>query len=369
MFAFIDKIRLQENQQPNCAEKFENLDLNTSALIYGDNEKALTRLLSTHEGKVDLVYIDPPFNTNQIFAVSEGRNNTISRKRSGKIAYSDQMNKEDFLLFMYKRFSLIYRLLSEKGSLYVHIDDKMGSYFKVILDEIFGDSNFKNEIIRIKSNPKNFDRNAYGNEKDVILFYAKNATKNIWNDIRISLSDEELIKKFPKVDGSGRHYNTIPLHAPGESSSSSPTGQAWRGLVPPEGRHWRTNPSEFDKLDANGDIEWSSTGNPRIKKYATEHKGMKIQDIWTFKDPQYPDYPTEKNYDMLDLIVRQSSNSRSIVMDCFAGSGSFLLAAAKNNRIFIGIDKSKIALKVEEQKLKEFKYSVFEIEGSDGIKD
>ena len=78
-----------------------------------------------------------------------------------------------------------------------------------------------------------------------------------------------------------------------------------------------------------GDIEWSSTRNPRIKKYSTEHKELKIQEIWTYKDPQYPDYPTEKNADMLDLIVRQSSEVNSIVMNCFAGSDSFLLAAAK----------------------------------------
>lgn len=361
MFEFIDKIRqlAYETRQFN---PFKNITLDDSLLICGDNEIALNKLIKTHEGKIDLIYIDPPFNTNQIFGIAENRSNTISRKRDSEIAYTDQMSKEDFLTFMYVRFKLIYRLLSDKGSLYVHIDDKMGPYFKVILDEIFGSNNFKNEITRVKSNPKNFDRKAYGNEKDIILFYAKNLSSNIWNDIRISLSEDELIKKFPKVDAFGRHYNTIPLHAPGESSPNSPTGKPWRGINPPEGRHWRTNPIEFDKLDANGDIEWSSNGNPRIKKYATEHKGMKIQDIWTFKDPQYPYYPTEKNYDMLDLIVRQSSSENSIVMDCFAGSGSFLLAAAKNGRKFIGVDKSNIALKVEEKKLKDFSYKLLEVD-------
>lgn len=109
-----------------------------------------------------------------------------------------------------------------------------------------------------------------------------------------------------------------------------------------------------------GDIEWSSTSNPRIKKYSTEHKELKIQEIWTYKDSQYPDYPTEKNADMLDLIVRQSSEVNSIVMDCFAGSGSFLLAAAKNGRKFIGTDKSNVALGIEIKKLNKFNHLYFE---------
>lgn len=265
MIHFVEKIRQFDLKSLLTQNPFPNISLNDSMLIHGDNEKALSRLLLTHEGKIDLVYIDPSFNTNQIFEVTEGRSNTISRRCNGKLAYNDQMSKKDFLLFMYKRFYLIHRLLSDKGSLYVHIDDKMGSYFKIILDEIFGSDNFKNELIRIKSNPKNFDRKAYGNEKDIILFYSKNASLNIWNDIRVSLTEEELLKKFPRIDNFSRHYNTIPLHAPREFSPTSPTGQAWRGINPPEGRHWRTNPAEFDKLDANGDIEWSSTSNPRIK--------------------------------------------------------------------------------------------------------
>ena len=115
--------------------------------------------------------------------------------------------------------------------------------------------------------------------------------------------------------------------------------------MPPKGRHWRASPETFDELDKNGDIEWSKNGNPRIKKYADNHNGKKIQDIWMFKDPQKTIYPTQKNISLLDRIILQSSNENSIVLDCFAGSGTTLESSLKNNRKFIGIDNSNEAIK------------------------
>lgn len=323
---------------------------NESYLFSGDNFEIMSGLLNEKKGFVDLVYIDPPFNTNQIFSVSENRANTISRKKSSTVAYADLMTDDDFIKFMYERFVLIHELLSDEGSLYVHIDTKTGHYFKIILDEIFGSKNFKNDITRIKSNPKNFDRKAFGNEKDMILFYSKNPQKNIWNEIKIAMEKSELEKKFTKIDADGRRYTTIPLHAPGETANGI-TGTPWRGMLPPSGRHWRTSPDEFDKMDQIGLIEWSKTGNPRIKKYADEHKGKKIQDIWKYKDPQEPMYPTQKNTDMLELIIRQSSKEDSVVMDCFAGSGTTLLAAAKLGRSFIGVDSSDVAIEIIKDRL------------------
>ena len=332
---------------------------NKSFVAKGDNLIVMASILPELKGKIDLVYIDPPFNTSQDFFVSSDRVSTVSRTKTGKVAYSDVRTDDEYLKFMYERFVLIRELLSDKGSLYVHIDIRMSQYFKVMLDEIFGKSSFKNEITRIKSNPKNFDRSAYGNQKDTILFYTKNKS-GIWNDIRECLSEEEIEKRFTKIDKDGRRYTTIPLHAPGETGINSPTGQPWRGMNPPKGRHWRTDPKEFDRLDSLGLIEWSSTGNPRIKKYADEHQGKKIQDIWEFKDPQYPSYPTEKNVEMLERIILQSSSENSIVMDCFAGSGSTLFAANKNNRRFIGIDNSDFSIKTIENRLKNTDYDFYD---------
>ncbi len=331
-----------------------------SFVAQGDNFIVMSSLLPVFKGKIDLVYIDPPFNTNQVFSVSADRVSTISRSNEGMIAYSDTMTKDDYLKFIYDRFVLIKELLSDEGSLYVHIDTKMGHYFKIILDEIFGESSFRNDITRIKSNPKNFERKAFGNQKDMILFYSK-TKNNIWNDVREKYTEEEIIKRFSKIDASGRRYTTIPLHAPGESSINSPTGQPWKGMNPPKGRHWRTDPKEFDRLDSLGLIEWSSTGNPRIKKYADEHIGKKIQDIWVFKDPQYPIYPTEKNIDMLERIILQSSRKNGFVLDCFAGSGSTLLAAHKNERRFIGIDKSDYAIETIKNRLVCIDYDFYDL--------
>lgn len=328
------------------------IDEGKSYVFSGDNFEIMSRILNYKKGFIDLVYIDPPFNTNQVFSIGKKRANTISRQSSDMVAYSDLMSNDEFIKFIYERLVLIYELLSERGSLYIHIDTKMGHYFKIILDEIFGTSNFKNDITRIKSNPKNFERKAYGNEKDMLLFYSKNSQKNIWNEIKIALEHDEIERKFSKIDECGRRYTTIPLHAPGETVNGI-TGMPWRGMMPPEGRHWRTNPEEFDKMDKLGHIEWSKTGNPRIKKYSDEHKGKKIQDIWKYKDPQSPIYPTQKNIDMLELIISQSSAKDSIVMDCFAGSGTTLLAAAKLGRKFIGIDSSEVAIDIIKKRLED----------------
>lgn len=334
-----------------------DIDISNGSLLFkGDNFEALSFLLKKYKNKIDLVYIDPPFNTANDFYVSDTRANSISSNKNSVLAYSDKMTKEEFLEFLRERLVLIKELLSDKGSIYLHIDYKIGQYVKIIMDEIFGEENFKNDITRIKSNPKNFYRRAYGNEKDMILFYSKNAKDNIWNDLRIPLDDDEINEKFKKIDKNGRRYTTIPLHAPGETKNGI-TGKPWRNIPVPEGRHWRTDPAEFDKLDEQGDIEWSSNGNPRIKKYADEHEGKRIQDIWKFKDPQKPIYPTEKNIDMIKRIILQSSDENSIVLDCFAGSGTTLECANKLGRKWIGVDNSNVAIKkIREREIGEYEF-------------
>lgn len=337
------------------ASKYKKLNISNerSSFIKGDNFKIMSSMLSNGwANKIDLIYIDPPFNTNQTFTVEDGRVSTISRSKSATVAYSDQMTPPEYVEFMRERLILLRELLSDSGSIYLHIDNKMGHYIKVVMDEIFGVNNFKNDISRIKSNPKNFTRKAYGNQKDMVLFFAKNKDKNIFNNITTQLDELDKAKMFKKIDGDGRRYNTVPVHAPGETVSGK-TGGKWQDMLPPAGRHWRTNPDELDKLDAQGLIEWSKNGVPRIKKYADEHKGKKIQDIWNYIDPAYPLYPTEKNLDMLEMIIRQSSNENSFVLDCFAGSGSTLLAAQNMGRKWIGIDQSDFSSKVIRKRLSE----------------
>jgi adenine-specific DNA-methyltransferase len=211
--------------------------------------------------------------------------------------------------------------MSDQASIYLHIDYKIGHYVKIVMDEVFGIENFRNDITRIKCNPKNFNRSAYGNVKDLILFYSK--TKNIiWNDPRVPFDERKALKRFNKIDSQGRRYTTVPLHVPGETTNGE-TSKQWHGMKPPTGRHWRSSPKELEALDKAGLIEWSRNGVPRKKIYLDENKGSKMQDIWEFKDPQYPKYPTEKNFELLKRIVAASSDSGSLVLDCFKGSGIF----------------------------------------------
>lgn len=303
--------------------------LQDNLLLTGDNLVVMKKLLKKYESKIDLVYIDPPFGTGRDF------------KHFGNLAYTDTVINDEFLEFLRQRIFLIHKLLSEKGSFYLHIDKQISHYVKIILDEIFGSKNFINEITRIKCNPKNFDRKAYGNITDVIFYYAKNRNKQIFNNIKKTMTEQEIAKSYSKKNKNGRAYTTHPLHAPGETINGD-TGVEWMGMLPKKGRHWRHSPEFLTELQEKGLIEWSKSGNPRKIVYADEHKGKKIQDLWEFKDKgmSYVSYPTEKNHEMLQQIIKNSSNENSIVLDCFCGSGSTAINSYLLNRKFITIDIS-----------------------------
>ena len=252
--------------------------------------------------------------------------------------------------FLRERLLLLRELLADDGSIYLHIDYKIGHYVKVLMDEVFGAENFRNDITRIKCNPKNFSRKGYGNIKDMILFYGKSDAAT-WRDARRPLSGEQQARLFKKIDADGRRYTTVPLHAPGETTRGQ-TAKPWRGLTPPKGRHWRSTPEVLEDLNQRGLIEWSRSGVPRKKIYLDNQPGQKVQDIWEFKDPQHPDYPTEKNLDMLKMIVEASSNAGDVVLDCFCGSGTTLVAASESGRNWIGIDESAHAIEVAKNRLR-----------------
>lgn len=325
-----------------------------NTLIKGDNINSLVYIRDKMKLResIDLVYIDPPFATGGEFKTdSNGRVATISSASSGKIAYSDKLTGKAFIEFLRERVSIIYDLLSPQGSFYLHIDYKIGHYVKCMLDEIFGIENFRNDITRIKCNPKNFSRIGYGNIKDMILFYTK-GKKPIWHEPRIPMSEEEIAKLYTKIDKKGRRYTTVPIHAPGETKDGK-SSQKFKGILPPAGRHWRCSVEELEQLDKDGLIEWSTSGNPRKINYADEHQTKKLQDIWTFKDTPNPIYPTEKNHEMLQTIIKASSNEDSIVMDCFAGSGGTLVEASRLGRKWIGVDKSEIAIETIKKNLED----------------
>ncbi len=314
----------------NPAHAGENL------VVFGDNAEAMHEL-AQHGGlaeAIDLVYVDPPFNTGRVFDTADGRQ-----------GYSDIWPSERaFLFFLRTRLRLVEQLMSPRGSFYLHIDRTVGYRARVVIDRTIGREHFRNEITRVKCNPKNASRKAYGNETDVIYFYAR--PDAVWNELREPLTAEQIASQYTKIEPeTGRRYTTSPLYAPGVVKDG-PTGGPWRGMLPPRGKHWSRPPANLDELDRQGRIEWSATGNPRRKLYADESPGTKIQDVWVFKDKggSRDCYPTEKNLELLERVVQQSSAPGSIVLDCFMGSGTTLVAAAKHGRRFVGIDESRTSL-------------------------
>lgn len=335
-FSFLNDIKNGTRAKNYKLKPFEiNHEGSFNTFFWGDNLHVLKQLMPKIRGKVDLIYIDPPFGTGQTFSDLDDNE-----------AYEDTLVNSEFLSFLRDRLYLLKECLSKQGSIYLHIDKKIGHYVKVVMDEVFGYKNFINDITRIKCNPKNFSRKAYGNYSDMILFYAKNKDQQIWNDIKEPLSENDVKRLFKKKHEKQGRYTTHPIHAPGETDDGD-TGKAWKGMKPPKGRHWRYSRKELTRLDEEGLIEWSSTGNPRKIVFAKDHKGKKIQDVWEFKDrgKSYVDYPTQKNQDLLERIILNSSKEDSLVLDCFAGSGSTLMAANKHKRKWIGVDNSEYSLK------------------------
>ena len=302
-------------------------------LYHADNIDVLTALLDDKEvcGKVTLIYIDPPYNTGGAFET-----------RDFKHAYDDRFTMSGYLSFMRKRLELMRILLSDEGSIYVHLDSNMVFHVKVMMDEIFGMQNFKGMITRKKCKSKNFTRKTYGNISDYILFYSK-TEEPVWNRPYEEWSDEKILKEYPYIEeGTGRRYKKVPVHAPGTRNGA--TGEEWRGMMPPEGKHWQFTPDKLEEMDRNGEIYWSQNGNPRRKVYLDRSNGVPVQDIWldyldvNNQNTLITGYPTEKNLDMLKRIVETSSRPGDLVLDCFAGSGTTLVAAEELGRQWIGVD-------------------------------
>ena len=305
-----------------------------TALMLTDNLFGLHALRESG-ARVTLFYLDPPYNTGLDF-----------QSRQLQHAYADKWSLATYIEFMRRRFILMRELMTEDGSIYVHIDHRMVGHLKVVMDDVFGVDNFRNIITRRKCSSKNFTKHQYSNIHDYILFYTKSDSYK-WNQPGQKPSAEWLDKEYPKVDANGR-YKLVPVHAPGTRRGE--TGQPWKGMMPPPGKHWQYLPSKLEEFDKQGHIHWSKTGNPRRKVYLTDDKVVPLTDYWDqFRDAHHQSivitgYPTEKNLDMLRMIVAASSDPGDLVVDPFCGSGTTLEAAAAAGRRWVGMDQSFTAL-------------------------
>jgi adenine-specific DNA-methyltransferase len=308
-------------------------------LLYGDNLTLLAKLRRDPQvcGRVRLVYIDPPYATQSVF-----------QSRNQADAYADLLSGAHYLEFMRERLILLRELLADDGSIYVHLDENMAFYIKVIMDEVFGAENFRSWITRKKCNPKNYTRKTYGNISDYILFYTK-TDDYVWHRAVEGWTPERAAKEYQYIEAqTGRRYKKVPVHAPGVRHGA--TGKVWHGMSPPPGKHWQYTPDKLDEMDARGEIYWSPNGNPRRKVYLDDSTGVPVQDIWLeFRDAHNQNiavtgYPTEKNPDLLARIIEASSNPGDLVLDGFCGSGTTLAVASTLGRRWIGIDNSVEAI-------------------------
>lgn len=311
-----------------------------NGLYFGENLAVLSAMRIDPRicGNVRLVYIDPPYATRSVFQ---------SRKQDD--AYHDLLHGAEYLEFLRERLILLRDLLADDGSIYLHLDENMAFHAKILMDEVFGSSNFRNWLTRKKCNPKNYTRKTYGNVADYILFYTK-GENYVWHRPVEAWTDQGAAREYNYTEpGTGRKYKKVPIHAPGVRNGE--TGKPWRGMSPPPGKHWQYVPTTLDEMDARGEIYWSPTGNPRRKIYLDQSGGIPVQDIWLdFRDAHNQNiritgYPTEKNPALLARIIAASSNPGDIILDCFSGSGTTLEAAHRLGRHWLGVDNSAEAIR------------------------
>ncbi len=361
----VDEPRKEQGQEADLGlfdERGRQLGGWTNKLIWGDNKLILSSLKNgpmreeiERQGGLKLIYIDPPFDVGADFSMDievgegqDGKGESFTKKPNilEEIAYRDTWGKgaDSFISMIYERLILMRDLLAEDGSIYVHCDHRVSSAIRLVLDEVFGTSNYRNEIKRIKCNPKNYTTTAFGNIHDTIFLFACSSSTTLRRVYEIRDANQ-LATDFPQLENStGRRYTTVALHAKGIRHGS--TGEPWRGVSPPSGRHWAFVPDTLEEFERDGLIEWSSTGNPRLKRYADEDDGKAVQDIWVFKDPgdRAAIYATQKPEALLERIIKASSNEGDLVADFFCGSGTTAAVAEKLGRKWICTDLGKFAV-------------------------
>lgn len=303
-------------------------------IFWGDNLQVMSHLLKEYRGQIDLIYIDPPFDSKADYkkkidvkgvGKAESDISTFEEKQ-----YGDIWTNDEYLQFMYERLILLRELLSERGSIYLHCDWHRSAYLRLLLDEVFGANNFRNEIVWSYFGFKRATSKKFPQKHDVIYSYTK-SPDYIWN-VQYKPHSPEYIKRFKK-DANGRLYR----------DDVNPTG-----------------------------------GGTRII-YLDEVEGDIVDSVWTDIPPVNPvakerqNYPTQKPEALIERIIKSSTNPGDLVFDCFMGSGTTQAVAMKLGRRFIGADINLGAIQTTTKRLvgvanelntqmqEETKYTGFEV--------
>ena len=341
-------------------------------LFYGDNLDILRRYIG--DETVDLIYLDPPFNSNATYNVLFSQQNgsqssaqiqafedtwrwdenaarefELTVERGGPVAEAlrafrlllGDSNMMAYLAMMAPRLVELYRVLKSTGSLYLHCDPTASHYLKILLDQVFSAEFYQNEIIWKRTSAHN-DPTRWGRVHDVILFYTK-STSFTWNDVYMDHSDEYK-KRFRQSDPDGRLWTDGDLSAKGLSGGGYE--YEYKGAM----SLWRVPLETMKRLDSENRLHFTNKGGIRLKRYFDETQGVPIQSVITDIPPinsqaaERMGYPTQKPEALLERILSASSNEEDVVLDPFCGCGTTISAAQKLNRTWIGIDVTHLAI-------------------------
>lgn len=314
-------------------------------IFWGDNLQVMSHMLKEYRGQIDMIYIDPPFDSKAQYKKTIKINSKdVSNDMMSfeEVQYKDIWTNDTYLQFLYERLIIMRELLKDTGSIWVHCDQSKGHYIKIILDEVFGQDNFVNQITwkrTFADGDSGQGAKHLGRISDYIYLYGKSSAVNL-NSIYVPYEKSYIERVFSGKDDDGRRWQSVSLTAPGGASKGNPSYN-FLGVT----RYWQYSKANMEKLYAEGKIYQSKPGAvPRRKMYLDEAKGVPLQDIWTDIVPvqglsnENENYPTQKPITLLERIIKLTSNPGDLVFDCFMGSGTTQAVAMKLGRRFIGAD-------------------------------
>jgi adenine-specific DNA-methyltransferase len=341
-------------------------------LIWGDKKYVLPSLLAELAGQVNLIYIDPPFDTGADFSFTarvpenpETEDHSFTFTKEPSIiehkAYRDiwggaQTHLDAYLKWFYETIVLLHELLHENGSIYVHLDWHVSFYAKAILDEIFGSERFVNEIVWKRQTAKgDVTQGAMhmGRLHESIFLYTK-SNDYTWNMQYVPYDEKYLETHYRNVEpGTNRRFELADLTAPGGASKGNPIYE-FLGVR----RFWRFKRERMEQLYKSGRIVQPSAGAvPRYKRYLDEMPGLPVQDVWTDINPinsqaiEAMGYATQKPEALLERVIKLSSNENDLIFDCFVGSGTTAAVSEKLKRRWIACDLGRFAIHTTRKRL------------------
>jgi DNA modification methylase len=336
-------------EQPHKGRPSSLVD--TRVIYCGDNLQQLKKL---PDACIDLIYIDPPFNSNRNYEVFWG-------ETKEKRAFDDRhASTQAYIEFMRPRCLELARVLKKTGSFYYHCDWHASHYVKVMLDQIFGESKFINEIIWKRQTSHNDAKQGskhFGRLHDVLLFYCGGDADYTWNQQYQPLAQTYVESHYAQIDETGRRFQWGDLRAPGGAAPSK--GNPHYEVLGVLG-YWRYSREKMEEFIREGRVAIPEKGKtPRYKRYLDESKGLPVGSVWDDVNPinsqakESLGYPTQKPLELLERIIKSSSNENDIVLDAFCGCGTALVAAENLGRQWIGIDISPTACRVMAKRLRD----------------